>query len=697
MSTGTAPRARRDGAPERPQRGAAPSHGASGHRPPRSAGAPTWWVAVLALTPLAVVAGLVWALATGGAAAPGLVGDPGPGVRYGLPVALVVRDLALALTLGALLLAAAVVPARAPSWSLAARVAAAASGVWTLASLAVLVLTAGSLSGTAVTDPTFGSQLAVVATQITQGQALLVSAAVVALVATAAVGVRSPAGAGWTFALACLALVPLALNAHSTGTSGHETAVSSWGLHVLGVSVWCGGLMALVLVARRTGPELPVVARRFSTLALVGLVLVVTSGVANASLRVEGLGDLVGTPYGLLVLAKTGASVLLGAAGYVHRRRLLAGIDARTAAGAGVRGPFWRLVGGEVVLLGAVFGVAAALSLTRPPVPQELPPLPTPAEILTGEALPEPFSPASLVTQWQPDVLWVAIALGVAIAYGRGVVRLRRRGDRWPVGRTVSTALGLLVLVYITSGAPAAYGRTVFSAHMVQHMVLSMGVPALLVLGAPITLALRSLPRRKDGSRGPREWLVVLTESAWLRLVSHPVVAAVLFAGSLVVFYYSPLFELALATHVGHELMMVHFLAVGYLFANTLVGVDPGPNRPTYPLRVVLLLATMAFHAFFGIWIMSSEALLANSWFSSTGWGIDALADQRTGGGLAWGIGEIPTVLLLVVVAVQWARSDEREQRRTDRAADRDGDAELTAYNAMLAERRDRATRPDRR
>ncbi|WP_299036213.1 cytochrome c oxidase assembly protein [uncultured Pseudokineococcus sp.] len=680
MSARTAPTAQRDGDGAR-----APRPADAPGRP--SSPAPRWWLAVVLLTPVATALGLGWALATGGAAAPDLVRDPGALVRYGLPVAVVLRDLGLALTLGALVLAAGVVPARAPSWAAAARVAAVGSGVWTVASLAVLVLTASNLSGTPLADPAFGSQLAIVATQITQGQALLVSTVVAALVATAAVGVRTPAGAGWTALLSCLAIVPLALNAHSTGTSGHETAVSSWGLHVLGVALWFGGLLALVAIARRTGPELPVVASRYSSLALVGFALVVVSGVANASLRVAGLGDLFGSGYGLLVLAKAAASVLLGLAGWVHRRRLLAGIESRTAAGASARGPFWRLVGGEVVLLGAVSGVAAALSLTPPPVPQELPPAPTPAEILTGEALPEPFRPSSLLTQWQPDLLWLLITLGLALAYGAGVARLRRRGDRWPVGRVVAFALGLLVLAYMTSGAPSAYGRTVFSAHMVQHMVLSMLIPVLLVLGAPMTLALRAIARRRDGSRGVREWLVVLTESRYLRLVSHPVVAAVLFAGSLIVFYYTPLFELALSTHVGHELMMVHFLGVGYLFANALVGIDPGPNRPSYPLRIVLLFATMAFHAFFGIAIISSETLLAGSWFSSTGWGIDALDDQRTGGGIAWGIGEFPTLLLVVAVAIQWARSDERDQRRGDRTADRTGEAELSAYNAMLAER----------
>jgi putative copper resistance protein D len=162
------------------------------------------------------------------------------------------------------------------------------------------------------------------------------------------------------------------------------------------------------------------------------------------------------------------------------------------------------------------------------------------------------------------------------------------------------------------------------------------------------------------------------------------VVAAVVFAGSIVVFYFSPLFGLALSTHVGHELMMIHFLLAGYLFANAVIGVDPGPSRPAYPMRLVLLFATMAFHAFFGVSLVSGDVLLAADWFSSTGWGIDALADQRDGGAIAWGIGEFPTLLLAMGVAVQWARSDDREARRTDRAADRDDDARLAEYNAML-------------
>jgi cytochrome c oxidase assembly factor CtaG len=170
---------------------------------------------------------------------------------------------------------------------------------------------------------------------------------------------------------------------------------------------------------------------------------------------------------------------------------------------------------------------------------------------------------------------------------------------------------------------------------------------------------------------------------------ANPVVAGVLFATSLLSFYYTPLFRWATSDHVGHTWMTVHFLITGYLFIQTLVGVDPVAGRPSYPLRLVLLLAVMAFHAFFGLALMTGTGLLLSDWFGAMGrtWGAPPLADQQAAGGIAWSVGEIPTVILAIVVALQWSSSDAREAKRHDRAADRDGDAELAAYNAMLADR----------
>lgn len=256
------------------------------------------------------------------------------------------------------------------------------------------------------------------------------------------------------------------------------------------------------------------------------------------------------------------------------------------------------------------------------------------------------------------------------------------------MGSTISWVLGCALLVYLTSGAPALYGKLTFSAHMAQHMGLTMVVPPLLVLGAPVTLTLRAATARRDGSRGLREWALVLTRSPLLRLLGNPVVAGVLFAGSLYAFYYTGLFQQALLTHTGHMVMTAHFLLTGYLFCWVLIGRDPGPHRPPYPLRLVLLLVTLSFHAFFGVALMSGSEVLAPAWWHALGNTDDAalLADQHTGGGVAWGAGDIPTAVLAVGLAIAWARSDEREARRTDRKGDRDGDVDLAAYNAHLAE-----------
>ena len=152
--------------------------------------------------------------------------------------------------------------------------------------------------------------------------------------------------------------------------------------------------------------------------------------------------------------------------------------------------------------------------------------------------------------------------------------------------------------------------------------------------------------------------------SRFAGIIANPIVAAVLFAGSLWVFYYSPLFRWSMEDHIGHEWMIVHFLITGYLFVQSLIGIDPVPYRLPYPFRLLLLLGTMAFHAFFGLAIMMGTGLLLADWYGAMGWGTDALADQQLGGGIAWSIGEIPTVALAITVAVQWARSDDKESRR---------------------------------
>ncbi|MBM7169205.1 cytochrome c oxidase assembly protein [Streptomyces sp. G44] len=270
--------------------------------------------------------------------------------------------------------------------------------------------------------------------------------------------------------------------------------------------------------------------------------------------------------------------------------------------------------------------------------------------------------------------------------YGWGVVRLVRRGDKWPVGRTVSFVLGILTVLLVMCTKLNDYGMVMFSVHMVQHMVISMLSPILLLLGAPITLALRALPVAARGHKGPREWLLWLLHSRYMRIITHPAFTIPLFIASLYALYFTPLFDTLMGSKAGHIGMMVHFLAVGLVFFWPIMGVDPGPHRPGYVMRMLELFAGMPFHAFFGIALMmATQPMIGTYMHPPASLGIDALADQEAAGGIAWAFSEIPSVVVLVALLFQWRRSEDREARRKDRAADRDGDKELEAYNAYLA------------
>jgi putative copper resistance protein D len=221
---------------------------------------------------------------------------------------------------------------------------------------------------------------------------------------------------------------------------------------------------------------------------------------------------------------------------------------------------------------------------------------------------------------------------------------------------------------------------------MAAHMTLGMMVPILLVAGAPVTLAMRAIHKRDDGSRGSREWILLAVHSRYGRLISHPIFATINFVGSLWIFYYTPIFRWAITDHIGHEWMVIHFLLAGYLFVQSLIGIDPGPSRLSYPLRLVQLFAAMTVHAFFGLAIMSGQGLLLADWFGAMGrtWGSAPLVDQQAGGAIAWSVGEIPNVIISIILSMQWSRDEGRIAKRLDRQAERDNDADLRSYNEML-------------
>ncbi|MCV7199184.1 hypothetical protein BST12_18980 [Mycobacterium angelicum] len=357
----------------------------------------------------------------------------------------------------------------------------------------------------------------------------------------------------------------------------------------------------------------------------------------------------------------------------------------------------WRLFGRsaravpDVVAALAMMAAGAALAgMAVTTAPRLLTHQFTAWDVFLGYQLPQPPTVVTMLTIWRYDGFVGTAGLVLAVVYVVGFVRLRRAGNSWPAGRLVSWLIGCAALVFTASSGVRAYGSAMFSVHMAEHMTLNMFIPVLLVLGGPVTLALRALPAAGEGQPpGPREWLAWLLHSRVTTFLSHPVVAFVLFVGSPYIVYFTPIFDTLVRYHWGHEFMAIHFLLVGYLFYWAIIGIDPGPRRLPYPGRIGLLFAVMPFHAFFGVALMTMSTAVGGTFYRSVNlpWLGSIIADQHLGGGIAWTLTELPVVIVIVALVTQWARQDRRVASREDRHADSDyADDDLEAYNAMLRE-----------
>lgn len=643
--------------------------------------------------PMAIVASLIAMTFGGGFSTGTALYDPGVIVDKGLPIVRTVHDIFAAGTVGLLVLAAFILPGQTKvpgqigrsQWR-AVRWAAWAGAVWFVAGSVVIVLTGIQISGVAVGDPLFASAFTTFLFQVELGQSLVVSAVCVLIATILALVAHNLTTVGFAAGFALFALLPLALSGHAAGSLEHANAVNSLAIHLVGVTLWVGGLAGLLLLRRTVKGGFAVAVARYSTLAGWAFGAVALSGIVNSALRLDSFAELL-QPYGLLIVAKASILILLGIGGALQRKRVIPGLRADPTN----RRLFARLAISEVAFMALAIGISVGLAKSPPPVSQAPLTGDFAREGLLGFPYPPPVTFMRMFTVWHLDWAWLGLCAVLAGCYIWAWRKLRRDGHPWPIGRVIAWVAGCAVLAWATSGGPAVYGLVHFSSHMVDHMALMMFVPPLLVLGGPVLLALRALPVRHDGSRGIREWLMVFTHSRFLGFLAQPVVAGVIFAGSLIVFYYSPAFYASLSSHEWHVAMCVHFLLSGYLFFWVFIGVDPGPKRPPYPILFMVLLGTLAFHAFFGVAVMLSDSILAIDWWHALGQTNNAalLVDQHTGGGVAWGASEIPMVLVALGVAFAWTRSDERTAKRLDRQADRDGDAALVAYNARLARMRE--------
>ena len=612
--------------------------------------------------------------------------DPGPVTNYGLPFVRAAGEIAAVVAVGSFLLAAFLVPPQRNGVLDAAgyralRTGTVASGVWAVCAAVLVPLTVSDVTGQPLTSRLDLSAIWSVASLVDVAGAWRWTALFAAVVTVLSIPVLRWSWTPLLVAGSLVTLLPLVLTGHSSAGGSHDLGTNSLFVHLIAGALWAGGLLALLAHALRGGEHADLAARRFSVVALWCFVAMAISGVVNALVRVR-LDDLFHTNYGWLLVGKATALVVLGVLGWQQRRRGVAALSTDSNA----RGALIRLALIEAGVFGVTFGIAVALGRTPPPPPAIFNPSVTAVEI--GYDLAGPPTVARILFDWRFDLILGTAAIVFAGLYLAGVWRLRKRGDAWPTGRIVAWLCGCAVLLFATSSGIGRYMPAMFSMHMAAHMLLSMLVPVLLVLGAPVTLALRALPAaRGDDPPGPREWLLAALHSRVSRFLTNPIVATIIFVSGFYGLYFGGIFDVAVTSHAAHVAMNVHFLLTGYLFYWVVIGVDPTP-RPIPPIaKLAVVFASLPLHAFFGVVLMGTKAVLAGDFYKSLQlpWHTDLLADQRLGGGIAWSAGEVPLVLVLIALFIQWRRSDQRTAVRLDRAADRDDDADLAAYNNMLA------------
>lgn len=611
--------------------------------------------ALIVSVPLAVSAALLALGYTGAFDTELLLFDAGVVVTRGLPIARVLHDIAATVTIGLLLTAAFFLPhagslgrASTEARERAVRWASLASTIWLLAGVAVLVFTAANTVGTPVTTPTFPEQLWFYVTELELGQIFIASLSCVALVHLITLVTRRP---GWLVVavlIAIAALLPLSLAGHAAGADEHANAVNSLALHIVAVTLWAGGLVAVVLLSPWLKEVMVGVVTRYSALAASAFAAVALTGFANALLRLPTIEDLV-TPYGQLLIVKTLALLALGAAGLWHRRQLIP----RLAESARSRVSFVRLAVGEIVVMAATIGISVALSGTQTPEPESLVPNEARRSLL-GFAYPPELTPMRFLSEWHLD--WVGLAIGALAAawYFITVSRLRASGRNWPLHRALSFLAGCFVLIFATSGGLGVYAQVHFSVQILQQLTLMIVFPFLMVAGRPFLLDRELHPEARDAEAGFRSWVHIFAKSRVMSVATTPLVAFAFFATSLVAFYATGWFEWSMFFHQGRVAICVASVGSGLLLAlsirNAAGNGDVGRRAAS-----MLVLGLAVFLGICASFLFAYGGVLAPSWWHAMS-DLDAAAllrDQRRGAAI---IGVIGAALVLAYSTFEVAR-----------------------------------------
>ncbi|WP_454044972.1 cytochrome c oxidase assembly protein [Corynebacterium sp. Marseille-Q2516] len=654
----------------------------------------SWWLyAVFGVVAGVVAASISWGFLSASLAALGIP-DPGPLTTAGLPFVRAAAWIAASVAAGSFLAAGFLISPRVGDGSevslrdapltvdghVAGRTGAWASLVLAGCATVLIPLTLSDVSGTPLSGTLQPSAWALALDQVPAALAWMWVAMIAAV--TGVGGLVSRRGAGQPVLLlgSLLAVVPLGMQGHSAAGGDHDYGTNSYLWHVIFLVLWIGGLIALIAHCRRLGPGMAVAVRRYSALALVCVVVMAASGLINAVIRIEWQ-DWLTTTYGRIIVAKTVGVVGLALLGFVHRQWTIPQLEREP----GNPRPFYRVAVVEVLVMAAVTGVAITMGRTPPPPPRD--PNLSAMAIKIGFDLHQPPTFWNVWTMWRFDILFSSLAVIMAACYLRGVLRLRARGQRWPWVRTAWFMAGCISLGLMMSSGMGMNMMALFSMHMVVHMGLTMVIPVFLVLGNPLTLIMEATEPGPPGQPGLREWTQALCQSRIIGVLTHPGVNTVQFVTIFYLLYLTPFYPMLVSEHGGHVGMNVLFLLSGYIYFWDMIGSDPVPNRRKPTVRLWWLLLSMPFHLYFGVYLMQLTTVIAQDFYQSLllPWDPDLLADQRVGGGIAWASGGFPLLVVFGVLFYQWRQDDQRTERAYDKQAEDDGDAEMEAYNQMLA------------
>jgi putative copper resistance protein D len=548
------------------------------------------------------------------------------------------------------------------------------AALWVLSTIANFLSELALIVNRPLPEVFNGNLIRSFALQVVLGKVLLVNIIASLLVLVGLNFIKRTGGAVALMAITYVGVLAPYLENHNASSGHHMLALGLVVVHVFALALWIGGLIALILMG---APDRARVLPRFHQVALWSLAGVALTGALNGWIRLGSLTQI-GSGYGLLLLGKSILLALIFTIAFTSHRRNKESLTKASLP---------RQLAAEGALFAITMAMAIALGQSAPPqiVSEEI------IHPILGSPMPQAPTFSRLLLGYEPNGLFLAILVALVALYIKGVVVLTRRGDKWPVNRTIFFALGISVADFAVNGGLGLYSHVAFSFHMVAHMALATLAPIGIALGAPITLALRTLPiGRTPQERGIRGYVLALLHSRYSRFLTNPIVAMLIFDGSMFALYFTDLFKWLMSYHFGHFFMEMHFFISGFLLFAALIGVDPIPNKFPFVGRIVVILAAMSIHAFFSISLMSSSVLIDGGYFASLDrpWWPDLLGDQRTGAAIGWAFGEVPILLALAATFVQWVRSDSNEAARIERNSERARLAglpdEVDRYNEYL-------------